>query len=87
MPSVDDLELPYYLVHGQDQLKRRLSNIQNYCRYMGDQPGRLVVQELQKLWKLHAKLLAENRTAKPATDKKVTMASELRIVLCMVVQT
>ena len=45
---------------------------------MGDQPGRLVIQELQKLWKLHAKLLAENRIAKPATDKKVTKPSDLK---------
>ena len=46
MPSVDDLESPYYLIHGCDPLKGRLSNIQNYCRYIGDQPGRLAVQEL-----------------------------------------
>ena len=46
---------------------------------MGDQPRRLVVQELWKIWKLHAKLLAENRMAKPATNKKVTKASDLRI--------
>ena len=77
MPSVDDLESPYCLVHGQDPLKERLSNLQNYCRYMGDQPGRLATQELHKLWKLHAKLLAENRTAKPITNRKVTKASNL----------
>ena len=28
-PSVDDLESPYYLVHGQDLLKGRLSNLLN----------------------------------------------------------
>ena len=67
-PSVDDLESPYYLIHGQDPLKGRLSNLQIYCRYMGDQPRKLVVQELQKLWNLHAKLLSGNRIAKPATD-------------------
>ena len=66
---MDDLESPYYLVHGQDWLKGRLSNLQNYCRYIGDQPGILAVQELQKLWKLHAKLLTENRI-EPATNKK-----------------
>ena len=43
---------------------------------MGDQPGRLTVQEL---WKLPAKLPAENRNAKPATNKNVTKASDLRI--------
>ena len=30
-PSVDDLESPYYLIHGQDPLQGRLSNLQNYC--------------------------------------------------------
>ena len=55
---VDDLESPFYLVYGQDLLEGRLSNLQNYCRYMGDQPRRLVVQELQRIWKLHTKLLA-----------------------------
>ena len=46
---------------------------------MGDQPGRLAVKELGRAWKLHAKLLAENRTTKPAMDKKVTKASDLKI--------
>ena len=78
-PSVDDLESPYYLVHDHDPLKGRLSNIQNYCRYIGNQPGRLAVQELQKLWKLHAKLLTENRMAEPAANKKTTSASDLKI--------
>ena len=41
---VDDLESPFYLYW--DPLEGRLSNLQNYCRYMGDQPGRLAVQEL-----------------------------------------
>ena len=79
VPSVDGIESPFYLVHGQDPLEGRLSNLQNYCRYMGDQPGRLAVQELQRTWKLHAKLLAENRITKPAIDKKVTKVSDLKI--------
>ena len=78
-PSVDDLESPYYLKHDCDPLEGRLSNIQSYCRCMGDQPGRLTVQELQKLWKLHAKPLAENRMAEPAADKKIARASDLKI--------
>ena len=57
----------------------RLSNPQNYCRYMSDQPGRLAVQELQRTLKLHAKLLVENRSTKPAINKKVTKASDLKI--------
>ena len=78
-PTVDDLESPYYLIHGWDPLKGGLSNLQNHCRYMGNQPGRLAIQELQELWKLHAKLLAENRIAESMTDKKVTKASNLKI--------
>ena len=47
-PSVDDPESPFYLVHGKDPLDRRLSNIQNYCRCVTDQPGQLAVQEMRK---------------------------------------
>ena len=39
VPSADDLESPFYLVHGRDPLEGRLSNFQNYCRYVGDHPG------------------------------------------------
>ena len=78
-PSVDDLESPFYLVFGQDPLEGRLNNLQNYCRYIGDQPGRLAVQELQRTWKLHAKLLADNRKTEPAIDKKVTKALDPKI--------
>ena len=38
-----------------------------------------MVQELRKLWKLHAKLLMENRVTKLTDDRKVTRASDLKI--------
>ena len=47
-PSVDDLKSPFYLVHGRDPLKVRLNNLQNYCRYISDQPSKLAMQELRK---------------------------------------
>ena len=47
--SVDDLESPFYLVHSREPLEGRLSNLQNYCRYLGDQPRQIAVQELRKL--------------------------------------
>ena len=78
-PSVDDSESPYYLVHGHDPLEGRLNNIQNYCRYMGNQPRKLAVKELWKLWKFHATLLVENRMAEPAANKKITSALDIRI--------
>ena len=69
----------YSILYLDESLERRLSNLQNYCRYMGDQSGRLVVEELQRTWKLHAKLLTENRSTKPAISKRVTRASDLKI--------
>ena len=54
VPLVDDLKSPYYLVDGHDLLERRLSNKHSYCRFIGNQPGILTVQELWKLWKFHA---------------------------------
>ena len=56
-PLVNDLESPFYLVHGRDPLEGRSSHLQNYCRYVGEQLGRLAVQELRNMWKMHAKLL------------------------------
>ena len=47
-PSIDNLESPFYLIHGRDPLEGRLSNLQNFCRYVGDQPGQLAVQKLRK---------------------------------------
>ena len=76
---MDDLESPFYLVHGRDPLEGRLSNLQNYCRYLSDQPRQNAVQELRKLQKLHAKLLAESRVIKPTNDRKVTKASDLKL--------
>ena len=60
-PSVNDLESPFYLVHGRDPLEGILSNLQNYCRYIGAQPEQLAVQELRRMRSLHVKLLEENR--------------------------
>ena len=46
---------------------------------VGDQPGQLAVWELRKVWKLHAKLLAENRPIEPAANKQVTKPSALKV--------
>ena len=49
------LHFIWYMV--ETLFEGRFSNLQNYCRYVGDQPGQLALQELRKMWKLHAKLL------------------------------
>ena len=74
-----DLESQFYLVHCKDPLEGRLSNLQNYCRYLSDQPKLIAVQKLGMLWKLHAKLLRENRVTKPTNDRKVTKVSDLKV--------
>ena len=78
-PSVNDLELPFYLVHGRDPVEGRLRNLQNYCRYIGDQPGHLALQELRKMWKLHAKILKDSRKTEPEQNKIITKVSDLKI--------
>ena len=77
--SVDDLESPFYVVNGRDPLKGRLSNLQNYCKYIRDQPSQLAVQKLEKMWKLCTKLLEENSRADLAENKKISKANNLKI--------
>ena len=74
--SMNDLESPFYIVHSRDPLEGRLSNLQNYCRHLGDQPTQIAMQELRKL---HAKLLMENRVTEPTNDRKVPKASDLKV--------
>ena len=73
---MDDFESPFYPVHGRDPLEGRLSNLQNYCTYIADQPRWIAVQELRKLY---TKLLAENRVTMPIDNQKVTKTSDLKI--------
>ena len=77
-PSMDDLESPFYPLHVRDSIEGRLSNLLSYCRYLGDLPRQVAVQELRKLVKLHAKLLEENKVTKTKTNKKITKASDLK---------
>ena len=77
-PSVNDLESPHYLVHGRDPLEGRLSHFQNYCRHVGEQPGRLAVQEFRNIWKTHAKLLKELGQTEPETDREYNSTQNLQ---------
>ena len=78
-PSVNDLESPFFLVFGRDPLKGRLSHLQNYCRYLGMEPGQLAVDKLKCMWKLHAELLCDPRQSKdPEEKRKFNKASNLK---------
>ena len=76
----DGLESPFYLVFGGDPLEGRLMHIQGYCWRA---PGREMVQELQKLWKVHAKTLHDIRIQKDLEEGddsiKYNKATDLKI--------
>ena len=48
-PTANGLESPFYLVFWWDPMEVRLAHVQGYCRYVREQPGRQMVQDLQKL--------------------------------------
>ena len=77
---VSDLKSPFFLVFGRDPLEGRLSHLQNYCRYLGTEPGQLAVDKLKCMWKLHAELLHDSRKSKdPEEERKFNKASNLKI--------
>ena len=79
-PTVNDLKSPFFLVFGRDPLKGRLSHLQNYCRYLGTEPGQLAVDTLKHMWKLHAELLHDSRENKdPVDERNFNKGSNLKI--------
>ena len=64
-PTADDLESPFFLIHGRDPLKghTRLFGSGN-IRYMGHYKGLILFAELCKLWLSHTKSVQENRLLK-----------------------
>ena len=79
-PTVNDLELPFFLVFGRDPLEGRLSHLQNYCRYLKTKLGQLAVDKLKSMWKLHVELLHDSRETKdPVEERKFDKASYLKL--------
>ena len=67
-PTSDDLESPFFLIHGRDPLEghaRLLSSCD--IRYMGNDRGLILFTELYKLWLTYTKSLQENRLLKTDT--------------------
>ena len=67
-PTSDDLESPFFLIHGRNPLEgciRLLDLIDT--RYMGNKEGLILFAELRKMWHSHAKNLQENRLLKMDT--------------------
>ena len=57
-PTADDMESPFFLIHGRDPLEgnTRLLGSGN-TRYMGNNKGLILLAELCKLWLCHANKL------------------------------
>ena len=67
-PTSDDLESPFFLIHGRDPLKGHAGLFgSGDIRYMGDDKGLILFAKLRKLWLTHAKSLQENRLLKTNT--------------------
>ena len=77
-PLINDLESPFDLVHDTDLLEGRLSHLQKYCRYVGEQPGRLAVRDLRNMWKMHVKLHKVSRQTEPETDSEYNSTKNLK---------
>ena len=67
-PTSDDLESPFFLIHGRNPLEGCTGL---FCsgdtRYISDEKGLILFTELRKLWSTHTKNLQENRLLKTDT--------------------
>ena len=78
-PSLNDLKSPFLLVFGRDPLIGRLSHLQNYCRYLGTEPGQLAVDKLKCMWKLQVEILHDSRQINdPEEERKYDQVSNLK---------
>ena len=67
-PTGDNLESPFFLVHGRDPLEGHTGLLgKGNIRYLGNDKGLILFAEIHKLWSAHTKALQESRQLK--TDK------------------
>ena len=65
IPTADDLESPFFLIHGRDPLEGHTRLLgPGSIRYLGDDKGLILFTKLCMLWSAHAKSLHENRLLK-----------------------
>ena len=72
--TTDDLEIPFFLIHGRDPLEgcTRLLGKDN-IRYLGNDKGLILFAEIHKLWSAHAKALQENRQLKQIKSRRTSI--------------
>ena len=65
-PTSDDLESPFFLIHGRDPLEGCIGLLGlSDTRYMGNEKGLILFTKLRKLWHSHAKNFQGKKLLKP----------------------
>ena len=73
MPRAEDLESPFFLIHGRDPIEGHTALLSSgNVRYMGGNTGLILFAKLRKFWLMHAKNLQESRLSKKSIRKKQT---------------
>ena len=81
--TADDLESPFFLVHGRDPLEGCTGFLgKGNIRYLGDDKGLILFAEICKLWLAHAKALQESRQLKQIKSKRTNI---LRLMISKLV--
>ena len=77
-PTADDLESPFFLIHGRDLLEGHTGLLgKNDIRYLGDDKGLILFAEIHKLWLANAKALQENRQLKKKRLRKTNISKHM----------
>ena len=73
-PTADNLESPFFLVHGRDPLEGH-TGLLGPCniRYLGNDKGLVLFAEIYKLWSAHTKSLQENGLLKTEKVKRINI--------------
>ena len=69
-PGSNGTECPFFLMLGWDLAEGCLSNLNNRNKYYGTNEGKMVLEELLKLWKHHTNLLKEMHQRNKHTDNQ-----------------
>ena len=71
-PGRNGTESPFFLMFGWDPAEGHLSHLNNSKRYYHTNERKIVVEELLKLWKHHAKHLKEKPLRNGHMDQKIS---------------
>ena len=71
-PSRNGTKSPFFLMFGWDLAERCLSHLKNSNRYYGTYEGRIVLEELHKVWKHYTNHVKEMHHRNEHMDQKIS---------------